>query len=559
MPFLSRFLARFRAHVRGSVATTVAFSIIPLAVTVGGGIDFANTINARARLQDAADAAAIAAALDTSGVLATEQTTAQNAFTANVAGTSMQSASGGLTVSVVNNVTTMNYTATASVPTYMLGLVGISSIPISATAKSGVSINTAEIAFVLDNTGSMADDNKMTQLKSSLDSVLASLLDSNGNNTGKTKVALVPFDTQVALNNVASMTNYAGNFSNVSNVYTCTGLAAGQCTGLVNNYTNMCNGNSSCLSNNINYTTTYSQYGQQYYSVMSTSYYSNGTYYNHGYYNNYTVVYQITTYKVSGTTLTQYSTSSNSTNLSYGAYYSPPGGYGYSSYNGAITSAPPTAGGYGSGSTTVYKDNNTITANSDLLGVGTNNWSGCVIDRTQPYDVQSDAPVTSNSDTLYPAAKCATNSLLPIMDLTTDIASARTYAQKMTPAGNTNITIGVQWGMEILSPTAPFSQGAAFTDKTVNKYMILLTDGLNTQNRWTTSASQIDARTALACSNAKALGITIFTVRLEDGNSSMLQTCASNAGYYYNLSNSSQISGALGSIMKSIKKIRLTQ
>ncbi len=558
MPF-RRFLERFRAQIRGSVATTVALSIVPLAITVGGGIDIANTINDRARLQDAADSAAIAAALDTSGVLATEQTTAQNAFNANVTGTSIQSAKGGLTVSVVNNVTTMNYTATASVPTYMLGLIGISSIPINATAKSGVSINTAEIAFVLDNTGSMADDNKMTQLKSSLDSVLASLLDSNGNNSGNTKVALVPFDTQVALSNVASMTNYAGNFTNVSNVYTCTGLAAGQCTGLVTNYTNMCNGNSTCLTNNINYTTTYSQYGQQYYSVMSTSYYPNGTYYNHGYYTNYTVVYQITTYKVSGTTLTQYSTSSNSTNLSYGAYYSTPNGYGYSSYNGSITSAPPTAGGYGSGSTTVYKDNTTITANSDLLGVGTNNWSGCVIDRTQPYDVQSDGPSTSNADTLYPAAKCATNSLLPIMDLTTNIASARTYAQKMTPAGNTNITIGVQWGMEILSPTAPFSQGAAFTDKTVNKYMILLTDGLNTQNRWTTTASSIDARTALACANAKALGITIFTVRLEDGNSSMLQACASNAGYYYNLSNSNQISGALGSIMKSIKKIRLTQ
>lgn len=554
-----RFFERFRAHVRGSVATTVALSIVPIAVTVGGGIDFANTINDRARLQDAADSAAIAAALDSTGQLSNEQTAAQNAFKANVAGTSLQSASGGLTVTTANNVTTMNYSANAQVPTYMLGLIGISSIPISAAAKSGVSINKAEIAFVLDNTGSMADDNKMTQLKSSLDSVLASLLDSNGNNSGNTKVALIPFDTQVALSNVSNMTNYAGNFTNVSNIYSCTGLGAGQCTGLVNNYTNMCNGNSTCLSNNINYTTSYTQYGQQYYSVMSTSYYQNGSY-NHGYYQNYyTVTYQITTYKVSGSTLTQYSTSSNSTTTGYPSYYSAPYGYGYSSYNGTITSAPPSAGGYGSGSTTVYKSNTTITANSDLLGVGTNNWSGCVIDRTQPYDVQSDAPNTSNTDTLYPAAKCATNSLLPIMDLTTDITSARTYAQKMTPAGNTNITIGVQWGMEVLSPTAPFSQGAAFTDKTVNKYMVLLTDGLNTQNRWTTSASQIDARTALACTNAKALGITIFTVRLEDGNSSMLQACASNSGYYYNLSNSNQIAGALGSIMKSIKKIRLTQ
>jgi len=191
-------------------------------------------------------------------------------------------------------------------------------------------------------------------------------------------------------------------------------------------------------------------------------------------------------------------------------------------------------------------DNTTINSTDTLLGVGTNNWSGCVIDRTQPYDVQSDAPVAATPATLYPAAKCATNSLLPIWDLTTDIAGARTYAAKMTPAGNTNVTIGIQWGMEVLTPTAPFTNGALFSDKSVSKYMIVLTDGLNTQNRWTTTSATIDARTALACTAAKNLGITVFTVRLEAGNSAMLSACASQSGYYYNLSNSTQISGALG-------------
>ncbi len=559
MGFFRRLFDRFARQSRGTVATTVALSIVPLALCVGGGVDLANAINARARLQDAADSAAIAAALDTSGTLTGETTAAQNAFSANITPAHLTNASGTLTTSSVNNVTTMNYAATAQVPTFMLGLAGITNINISATAKAGLSINTAEIAFVLDNTGSMADDNKMTQLKSSLDSVLASLLDSNGANTGKTKVALVPFDTQVALNNVSSMASYAGNFTTVSNVYSCTGLGSAQCQGLVANYTDMCNGNSSCLANNINYTTSYTSNGNSYFSVMSTSYVQTGN--NWGWNNNYTIMYEITTYKVSGSTLTQTSNSSNSTPYPYAAYYSPPNGWGYSysQYSGSISYSPPTAGGYSSGSTTLIKDNNTITANSDLLGVGTSNWSGCVIDRTQPYDTQVDAPTSSNTDTLYPAAKCATNSLLPIMDLTTDIATARTYAKGMTPAGNTNITIGVQWGMEVLSPSAPFTQGAQFGDKTVSKYMILLTDGLNTQNRWTTTSSQIDARTALACTNAKAQGITIFTVRLEDGNSSMLQACASNTGYYYNLTNSNQLSGALGSIMKSIKKIRLTQ
>jgi Flp pilus assembly protein TadG len=577
MKFISRFWQSLRANCRGNVTTVVALSIIPTVSAVGGGIDFANVLNARARLQDASDSAAIAAALDTSGQLATEQTVAGKAFTANIAGANLASASGQLTTTTENNVQMMNYTATAHVPTYILGLVGISNVDIRAFSKAGVAINTAEIAFVLDNTGSMADDNKMSSLKSSLDSVLASLLDSNGNNTGHTKVALVPFDTQVALSNVANMTGYAGNFGTVTQGYTCTSLSSGQCDAVTSAATNLCNwvqsnygssAGTSCTSNTDTYTRTSS--GGNYY-VFTSATFSNPGYgcnrncngYSSGY--RYITVYRLASYSVGGSTASQ---QNNSTyDSSYYSYSSPasPNAWSinnsssYSEYTGTVSYGYPTGGGYNSGSTTVYKDNNTITANSDLLGVGTANWSGCVIDRTQPYDVQADAPVTSNANTLYPAAKCATPSLLPIMDLTTDIAGARSYATKMTPAGNTNITIGVQWGMEVLSPTAPFSSGAQFTDTTVNKYMIVLTDGLNTQNRWTTTASQIDARTALACQAAKNLGIKVFTVRLEDGNSSMLSACASNTGYYYNLSNSSQISGALGGIMKSIKKIRLTQ
>jgi len=38
---------------------------------------------------------------------------------------------------------------------------------------------------------------------------------------------------------------------------------------------------------------------------------------------------------------------------------------------------------------------------------------------------------------------------------------------------------------------------------------VLLTDGTNTQNRWSSSESNIDARAALACTNVKAANIKI--------------------------------------------------
>ena len=48
--------------------------------------------------------------------------------------------------------------------------------------------------------------------------------------------------------------------------------------------------------------------------------------------------------------------------------------------------------------------------------------------------------------------------------------------------------------------------------------MILLTDGQNTQNRFTTVASQIDARTGTVCDNIKKANIKLYTVRVIEGN-----------------------------------------
>jgi len=562
MTSISRFLRRFGVNTRGNVVITLALSLPVIALAIGGGVDFANVLNAKARLQDATDSGAIAAALDSAGTLDTQKVAAKKAFDSNLAGSDLKTtALASLKVSTSGTIQTMNYSSTATVKTYLLGMINMPTVAISAIAKAGVSINSAEIVFVLDNTGSMSSNGKMDALKTSLDTTLASLLDANGNNVGKTKVALVPFDTQVSLSGVAGMVNYAGNFTTVNPVYACTTLSAAQCTAVVSNYSTMCGSTSGCADNQVTYTRSWTSNGKTYYGIFSQSYYKTGyTYtYNRNTYNYYYALYRQVVYKVaSDGTMTLYSTDSNG-GYAYDSGYAYNKPDYYTKYTGTISYTTPSAGGYDSTSTVVIKDNNTITSNDDLLGVSTGNWSGCVIDRVQSYDVTSDAPVSTNTNTLYPAAKCATNSLLPIMDLTQNIADARTYAKKMKPAGNTNITIGIQWGMEVLSPSAPFTQGAAFTDTTVNKYMIILTDGANTQNRWTTTAATINARTALACTNAKALGITIFTIRLEAGDSDMLSKCASNTGYYYNLTSASQINGALGGIMKSIKKVRLTQ
>ena len=63
----------------------------------------------------------------------------------------------------------------------------------------------------------------------------------------------------------------------------------------------------------------------------------------------------------------------------------------------------------------------------------------------------------------------------------------------MTPAGNTNTTIGLVWGWHSLTSNLPLTQGAAPAPD-LDKVIIMLTDGDNTEDRWSNSGSDIDAR-----------------------------------------------------------------
>ena len=57
----------------------------------------------------------------------------------------------------------------------------------------------------------------------------------------------------------------------------------------------------------------------------------------------------------------------------------------------------------------------------------------------------------------------------------------------MTPAGNTNQAIGLQLGWQTLT-AAPYTVPAIDPDYKYQTVIILLTDGLNTEDRWYTTA-----------------------------------------------------------------------
>ena len=184
-------------------------------------------------------------------------------------------------------------------------------------------------------------------------------------------------------------------------------------------------------------------------------------------------------------------------------------------------------------------------------------WKGCLADRDQNYDV-SDAAVTTAAATKYPGALCSSDKLATIMPLTDNFTDLHARVNAMTPAGNTNITIGLAWGMTVLSSQEPFIQGAAPGTPDLTKIIVLMTDGANTENRWTSTASQIDARTKLACQAAKDAGITLYTVRLMEGNATLLSECASSLDTFYNVENIDDVVPAFEAIGERLSQLRVS-
>jgi ACT domain-containing protein len=136
----------------------------------------------------------------------------------------------------------------------------------------------------------------------------------------------------------------------------------------------------------------------------------------------------------------------------------------------------------------------------------------------------------------------------------------------MSPSGNTNPAVGLAWGWQSLSTTnGPIAAPAKASNYVYKDYIVLLSDGLNTQNRWSTSQSSIDDRQEILCQNIKAdttNPVTIFTIQVNisnrDAKSQVLQDCATN-GNFQMITSSSQTSDAFKNILTQISKLRVAK
>jgi hypothetical protein len=200
----------------------------------------------------------------------------------------------------------------------------------------------------------------------------------------------------------------------------------------------------------------------------------------------------------------------------------------------------------------------------------TTTWDNCVMDRAQNYDVSNTSPTGTSSE--YPAENDYSCPAAALAGLNHDWTTLTNKVNAMQPNGTTDQPIGLVWGWQAMSQGAPFNPGPlpAYT----SRFIILVSDGLNTQDRWYTGSvlpppeylaqdTDVDSRMTQVCNAVKADGVTIYTIYVDlngtQGNSAVLQACASDPSKYFDLTSAGQIVTTLNQIGTQITQLRVMQ
>jgi len=211
----------FGTDTRGNIAMMFCFSVGVFVVGAGLAIDYGQAAKVRATLQDAADAAALAASVAGDLTDGQRKNIAFTKFMANIADSPLAAAAQPV-VTIEHGAAKVG--ATAAVPTAFMRIANINSIAVGVENHVVGTGKRIELALVTDITGSMADTRNGMPKIDGLKLAAADLLDivlPNNAVPGAARVALVPFAnyvnagsyaTQVTnlapTRNIAGVTNY---------------------------------------------------------------------------------------------------------------------------------------------------------------------------------------------------------------------------------------------------------------------------------------------------------------------------------------------------------------
>lgn len=201
-----------------------------------------------------------------------------------------------------------------------------------------------------------------------------------------------------------------------------------------------------------------------------------------------------------------------------------------------------------------------------------NQWWGCILERSSPEDTQNSTSSWKWSMYTNPSGGinngCNKSYLLP---LTSVYGTIKSKISSLAASGNTLSNIGMVWGYRLLSPEAPFREGSAWGDVTVKKVAILMTDGDNNiggsysaYGNWSTlklTDRNLDEKLATTCQNMKNDGITIYTITFTSGidetSKGYFKNCASSLDKYYDAPSQASLLSAFEQIARELSNIHI--
>jgi Flp pilus assembly protein TadG len=590
LSFLSRAARRFGRDDGGNIAVLFGIALVPILTFVGAAVDYSRANAARSSMQSALDSTTLMLSRDLAeGTITTaDLTTAANKyFKALYTSTDAQNPS--VSVSYSTDPSTGSHvvlTANSQITTAFMKIVGFPTMGFSTSSTSTWGNTRMRVAMVLDNTGSMDQNGKMAAMQSAAKNMVDTLSTYN-KQTGDVYISIIPFtkDVNVGTTNVGATwinwteweaepkvlttNSYPINTSYSGITYTWADIGpgapcpfdingSGSGTKPVNNSSQKpfgftCMDRPATLSGAADVNTLSPKYlipSSGTYAGMICPGIDSGTKYP-----GKTAIYYNGCYT---------SVANTPTVVSSGSSASCPAGKPNCSCSGT--------GSNRECKQTTYKHywrtHPTDTTQAKNAAPGHSTWTGCVNDRDQDYDTKNTAPGSSSStpSSQFYAEQWRDCLSSTVTSMSNSWSTLKNQITAMTAGGNTNQSIGMAWGWQSLSTTnGPIMAPAKDSNYQYRDYIVLLSDGLNTQNRWSTTDTAIDARQELLCANVKGdtqNPVTVFTIQVNINNadkaSQVLKDCAS-PGQYQMITSASQTADAFQNILTQISKLRVSK
>jgi Flp pilus assembly protein TadG len=538
---------RFARADQGNIAVMFAFAALPILAAVGAAIDYSRVNNARTSLQAALDSTALMVSkdltdkkIDESEIDAKAKTYFAALYTGKIGTVSAADIHATYTPKNSNGISNVLISGSGTMRTDFMRVAGFPNLTYESGSTAAWGNTRMRVAMVLDNTGSMAQNGKMAAMQTAAKDMIDTLSSYN-KQTGDVYISIIPFtkDVNVGTSNVdapwINWTEWEAEppflVNNKSSSFN-SAVAGSDCP-----FSNSSHG-FTCMDRPA---TSKNPQAQPVAKIPSNGYICPSV------------------------------DSGNKRSGKTGIYY-----------NGCYTTGTGTAASLlcasrtgcsctGTGASTLCHfwrgDGTAATADA---APAHSTWTGCVNDRDQDYDTKNDAPGSSNAS---PSSKfyaeqwkdCLSATVVPMSN---DWQTLKDKITAMTPAGNTNQGVGMAWGWQSLSTTnGPIAAPAKADNYTYKDYIVLLSDGLNTQNRWSTSQSSIDDRQGKLCANIyadKTNPVTVFTIQVNINNrdavSDVLKNCATPIdGSFQMITTTTQTSDAFKKILTQISKLRVAK